>query len=83
MVSISGGVGKFVAVVTVVERGDATVAWYWKGLPARTSVFKKQKFAPEHKLSAECFTVMCCGNEFENQRLKIVVTGKVKKLQGY
>jgi hypothetical protein len=32
MVSI-GGMGRFVPVVIMVERGDVRRAWYWKGLP--------------------------------------------------
>jgi hypothetical protein len=32
--------GRFVPMV-MVERGDATGAWYWKGLPTRTLEFER------------------------------------------
>jgi hypothetical protein len=64
--------------VMVVEKGDATGAWYWKGLPIRTLTFEKQKCAPGHKSSKECLTVICCGNASRNHKLKLVETGKAK-----
>jgi hypothetical protein len=65
--------------VMVMERGDASGAWYWKGLPTRTLMFERQKSAPGHKSAKECLTVMCCGNASRNHRLKFVVIGKAKK----
>jgi hypothetical protein len=65
--------------IMVVERGDATGAWYWKSLPTRTTVFETQKCAPGHKSSKECLTVMCCGNASEYHRLHLVVIETVKK----
>jgi hypothetical protein len=41
-VSIGGGVRRFVPMIMVVERGDATGAWHWKGLPTRTTVFERR-----------------------------------------
>jgi hypothetical protein len=35
-------VGRFVPVVMVVERGDATGAWYWRSLPTKTLVFERR-----------------------------------------
>jgi hypothetical protein len=77
MVTISGRVGRFGPMVMVVDRGDATGAWYCKGLPTRT--LERQKCAPGHKSSKECLKVMCCGNASRNHKLKLVVTGKAKK----
>jgi hypothetical protein len=79
MVDISGGVGRFVPVVMVVERGDATGAWYWKGSPTRTLVFERQNCIPGHKSSKEWLTVMCCGNTTGSHKLKLVVNGKTKE----
>lgn len=50
MVSI-GGMGRFVPVVIMVERGDVRSAWYCKGLPTWTIVFKREKCATGLKLS--------------------------------
>jgi hypothetical protein len=61
-----------------VERGDATGAWYWKGLPTKTLVFERQKCAPGHKLLKDHIMVMCCGNASGNHRPKLVVIGKAK-----
>jgi hypothetical protein len=66
MVSIIGGMGRFVPMVMVVERENVTGAWYWKGLPTRTLVFERQMCAPRHKLSKECLMVMCCGTASRN-----------------
>jgi hypothetical protein len=76
MVSVSGGVGRFVPLVMGVERGDATGAWYWKGLPTGTLVFERQKCASGHKLPKECLTVICCRNVSGNHKLNLVVIGK-------
>jgi hypothetical protein len=73
-----GGVGRFVMVM-VVDRGDATGAWYRKGLPTRTLTFERQKCAPRHKSSEERLMVMCCENTSGNHKLKLVVIGKSKK----
>jgi hypothetical protein len=58
---ISGGMGRFVPNVMVVEREDATGAWYWKGLPTRNLVFERQMCAPSinHLNNA---LQSCCGN---------------------
>jgi hypothetical protein len=71
MVSISGGVRRFVPMVIVVERGDATSVWHWKGLPTRTPVFEKQKCGPGHKSSREHIMVMCSGNTSRNHKLNV------------
>jgi endonuclease III len=63
----------------VVERGDATGAWYWKGLPTRTLAFVRQKCAPRHKSSKECLMDMCCGNASGSHKLKRTLIRKAKK----
>jgi hypothetical protein len=84
MISIGGGgVVRFVPLVMVVERGDDTSAWYWKGLPTRTLAFERQKCAPRLKSSKECLMVMCCGNASGNHKLKMVVIGKAKTPQSF
>jgi hypothetical protein len=83
-VFIGGGVERFAPVLMVMERGDATGAWYWKGLPTTTLAFERQKSAPRHKSSKEHVTVMCCGNVSGNHKLEVI--GKAIKtmiVQGY
>jgi hypothetical protein len=53
MVSITAGMGRFVPMVIVEEKGDATGVWYWKGLPTRTLVFKRQTYSPRYKSCKE------------------------------
>jgi hypothetical protein len=53
MVSV-GGVRRFVSVIMVAERGDATGAWYWKGLPIGTLKSERQKCGRRHELPEEC-----------------------------
>jgi hypothetical protein len=65
-VSISGRSGTLYPMVMVVKRGDATGAWYWKGLPTRTLVFERQTCAPWHKSSKEHLMVMYCENAAGN-----------------
>jgi hypothetical protein len=72
-------VGRFVPVGMVVERGDATGAWYWKDLPATTLAFERRKCVPGHKLSKERLTVMCFGNKCGNNKVKLKVIEKSKK----
>jgi hypothetical protein len=71
----------------VVERGDATDAGCWKGIPRRTLMFERQKCAPRHKSSDECLRDICCGNATGSYKLKLVLIGKIKKksmiIQGY
>jgi hypothetical protein len=71
MISISDGVGRFVPMVTVVEREDATGVWYWKRLPTRILALERQKYVPRHKLSKECLTVMCCEMHLEITNLNL------------
>jgi hypothetical protein len=67
----------------VVERGDTTGVWYWKGLPTRTLAVERQKCSPRHKLFKECLWVMCCGNASGNYKLILLVFGKAKKSRSF
>jgi hypothetical protein len=81
MVNVSGGVGRLVPVVRVLERGDATGVWYWKGFPTKTLAFERHKCVPGHKTSKECLMVMCCENATKNHKLKFVLIRNAKKPQ--
>lgn len=59
MASAGGGAQRFVPMVTVLERGDATDAGYWTGLPTRNLMSERQKCAPRCKLSKEHLVGMC------------------------
>jgi hypothetical protein len=78
MVSIAGGVGRFVPMAMVVDTEDDTTAWYWKGLPTRTLAFQRQKCAPSHKSFKEHLMTICYGNKPRNHKMKLVVTGQPK-----
>jgi hypothetical protein len=47
-------------------------------LPTGTLVSETQKCAPKYKSSKEGFMVICCGNAFRNQKLKLVAIVKAK-----
>jgi hypothetical protein len=44
--------------VMVVERGDATGAWYWRGLPTRTLVFERRSVLLG--INVNRFYINCC-----------------------
>jgi hypothetical protein len=48
----------------------------WKGLPARTLVFGREKCAPRHKSSKEHLRVLSCGNTSRDHKLKLTVKEK-------
>ncbi|GBM46052.1 Jerky -like [Araneus ventricosus] len=57
--------------------------FYWKCLPTKTLASRKEKSAPSHKSSKERITIMCCGNDSDDHKMKLVMIGNAKKPRSF